>query len=131
VKRTIASVATFLGLILGLSACTNPYDPAQRFVGGGLLEPVLVRRSELLLAADPGRPLVLRSAVPQVPLEASPPRRRRRTATAMDTQATPAITAIPVTMAIMAIIDNSRTANTKSHKRKICAGSLKSQVVRD
>ena len=22
---------------LGLSACTNPYDPAQRFVGGGLL----------------------------------------------------------------------------------------------
>ena len=37
VKRTIAPCATFLGLILGLSACTNPYDPAQRFVGGGLL----------------------------------------------------------------------------------------------
>src|SRR5205807_4494214 len=37
VKRTIASCAAFLGLILGLSACTNPYDPAQRFVGGGLL----------------------------------------------------------------------------------------------
>jgi hypothetical protein len=25
------------GLILGLSACTNPYDPVQRFVGGGLI----------------------------------------------------------------------------------------------
>jgi len=36
VRRTIAACA-FLGLILGLSACTNPYDPAQRFVGGGLL----------------------------------------------------------------------------------------------
>src|ERR1700730_6308409 len=37
VRRTIAICATFSGLILGLSACTNPYDPAQRFVGGGLL----------------------------------------------------------------------------------------------
>jgi hypothetical protein len=26
-----------LGLILSLSACTNPYDPVQRFVGGGLI----------------------------------------------------------------------------------------------
>jgi hypothetical protein len=26
-----------MGLILGLSACTNPYDPVQRFVGGGLI----------------------------------------------------------------------------------------------
>ena len=25
------------GLMLGLSACTNPYDPVQRFVGGGLI----------------------------------------------------------------------------------------------
>src|ERR1700730_8366423 len=37
VRRTIAVCATFSGVILGLSACTNPYDPAQRFVGGGLL----------------------------------------------------------------------------------------------
>jgi hypothetical protein len=37
VKRTIAFCVTSLGLILSLSACTNPYDPAQRFVGGGLL----------------------------------------------------------------------------------------------
>jgi hypothetical protein len=36
-KRTIAPWVTVLGLILGLSACTNPYDPAQRAVGGGLL----------------------------------------------------------------------------------------------
>src|SRR5260370_38153374 len=26
-----------MGLVLGLSACTNPYDPVQRFVGGGLI----------------------------------------------------------------------------------------------
>jgi len=26
-----------MGLILGVSACTNPYDPVQRFVGGGLI----------------------------------------------------------------------------------------------
>jgi len=25
------------GLIVGLSACTNPYDPVQRFIGGGLI----------------------------------------------------------------------------------------------
>jgi hypothetical protein len=37
VKRTIAFCVTSLGLNLSLSACTNPYDPAQRFVGGGLL----------------------------------------------------------------------------------------------
>ena len=36
-KRNIAPWVTALGLILGLSACTNPYDPAQRAVGGGLL----------------------------------------------------------------------------------------------
>src|SRR5262249_2394637 len=37
VKRTIVTCLICSGLILGLSACTNPYDPAQRFVGGGLL----------------------------------------------------------------------------------------------
>ena len=26
-----------VGLVLGLSACTNPYDPVQRTIGGGLL----------------------------------------------------------------------------------------------
>jgi hypothetical protein len=36
VKRAIAFCVTS-ALILSLSACTNPYDPAQRFVGGGLL----------------------------------------------------------------------------------------------
>ena len=25
------------GLVLGLSACTNPYDPVQRTIGGGLI----------------------------------------------------------------------------------------------
>jgi hypothetical protein len=37
VKRMIAFWVTSSGLMLSLSACTNPYDPAQRFVGGGLL----------------------------------------------------------------------------------------------
>lgn len=35
--RTITGGAVGLALILGLSACTNPYDPAQRTIGGGLL----------------------------------------------------------------------------------------------
>jgi hypothetical protein len=37
VKRTIPFWVTSSALVLSLSACTNPYDPAQRFVGGGLL----------------------------------------------------------------------------------------------
>jgi len=36
-KRSIAPWLTAAALILGLSACTNPYDPAQRAIGGGLL----------------------------------------------------------------------------------------------
>ena len=36
-KRSIASGAVGAGLILALAGCTNPYDPAQRAVGGGLL----------------------------------------------------------------------------------------------
>jgi type IV secretory pathway TrbL component len=36
-KRNIAPWMIALALIVGLSACTNPYDPAQRAVGGGLL----------------------------------------------------------------------------------------------
>src|SRR5262252_3896471 len=35
--RSTASGAIAAGLILALAACTNPYDPAQRAVGGGLL----------------------------------------------------------------------------------------------
>src|SRR6266566_1265680 len=36
-KPRIASCVVTVGLIFGLAACTNPYDPAQRAVGGGLL----------------------------------------------------------------------------------------------
>ena len=36
-KRSIASGGIAAALILALAACTNPYDPAQRAVGGGLL----------------------------------------------------------------------------------------------
>jgi hypothetical protein len=109
VRRTIAACATFLGLILGLSACTNPYDPAQRFVGGGLLGAGAGAAIGAAAGGGPGAASALQSAGPQVPLEVSPPR-RRRTATVMDTQATPAITAIPVTMAIMAITDSVENA---------------------
>jgi hypothetical protein len=34
--RIIPYVVT-AGLVLGLSACTNPYDPVQRMIGGGLI----------------------------------------------------------------------------------------------
>jgi hypothetical protein len=36
-KRLIAPGVVAAGLVLALSSCTNPYDPAQRAVGGGLL----------------------------------------------------------------------------------------------
>src|SRR5712691_3647950 len=36
-KRAIAGGAVGLALVLGLAGCTNPYDPVQRTVGGGLL----------------------------------------------------------------------------------------------
>ena len=36
-KRFIAPGAFAVGVILGLSGCTNPYDPGQRVVGGGLI----------------------------------------------------------------------------------------------
>ena len=33
----IKPVMLAVGLVLGLSACTNPYDPVQRMIGGGLI----------------------------------------------------------------------------------------------
>src|SRR3984893_10137197 len=36
-KKLISSCAFVLGLAMGVSACTDPYDPGQRAVGGGLL----------------------------------------------------------------------------------------------
>ncbi len=36
-KRLITPAALGLAALLGLSACTNPYDPGQRAVGGALL----------------------------------------------------------------------------------------------
>ena len=36
-QRSIAPIAATLGMVLALSACTDPYDPGQRAVGGGLL----------------------------------------------------------------------------------------------
>ena len=36
-KRQIVPVAAALGLALTLSACTDPYDPGQRALGGGLI----------------------------------------------------------------------------------------------
>jgi hypothetical protein len=35
-KKLIYSCAFALGLAMGLSACTDPYDPGQRAIGGGL-----------------------------------------------------------------------------------------------
>ena len=36
-KKLISSCAVALGLMTGLSACTDPYDPGQRAIGGGLV----------------------------------------------------------------------------------------------
>ncbi len=36
-KRIIAQPAVTLGIVLALSACTDPYDPGQRALGGGLI----------------------------------------------------------------------------------------------
>jgi hypothetical protein len=35
-KKLISSCAFAVGLVMGLSACTDPYDPGQRAIGGGL-----------------------------------------------------------------------------------------------
>ena len=35
-KKLISSCAFALGLAMGVSACTDPYDPGQRAIGGGL-----------------------------------------------------------------------------------------------
>lgn len=35
--RSIASGFAAAGMIVALAGCTNPYDPTQRAVGGGLL----------------------------------------------------------------------------------------------
>ncbi len=36
-RSVILSGAVAAALTLGLSACTNPYDPGQRAIGGGLI----------------------------------------------------------------------------------------------
>jgi len=36
-KPRIIPCVVAIGLVLGLSACTNPYDPVQRTIGGGLI----------------------------------------------------------------------------------------------
>lgn len=35
--RSIATGAVAAGMMLALASCTNPYDPGQRAVGGGLI----------------------------------------------------------------------------------------------
>jgi hypothetical protein len=37
IKSWICPCAVAIGLVIGLSACTNPYDPVQRMIGGGLI----------------------------------------------------------------------------------------------
>jgi len=36
-KLRPAQYVVAVGLVFGLSACTNPYDPVQRTIGGGLI----------------------------------------------------------------------------------------------
>ena len=51
-----------MGLMLGVSACTNPYNPVQRFVGGGLIGAGSGAAIGLLLPAVTVRPLAPQSA---------------------------------------------------------------------
>jgi hypothetical protein len=37
IKKRISHFLVATGLILSVGACTNPYDPIQRMVGGGLI----------------------------------------------------------------------------------------------
>jgi hypothetical protein len=61
-KRFIVPGAFAVGLILGLSGCTNPYDRGQRAVGGGLIGAGTGRLLGLRPAAGPVPPPVRRSA---------------------------------------------------------------------
>lgn len=36
-KRLFAPWVLAVALVLGLASCTNPYDPGQRAIGGGLI----------------------------------------------------------------------------------------------
>jgi hypothetical protein len=36
-KPRIIPCVVAIGMVLGVSACTNPYDPVQRTIGGGLI----------------------------------------------------------------------------------------------
>ena len=36
-KSRITPCVVAVGLLFGVSACTNPYDPVQRTIGGGLI----------------------------------------------------------------------------------------------
>src|SRR3954451_12952345 len=36
-RRPLSALFCCLVLVLAVSGCTNPYDPAQRFIGGGLV----------------------------------------------------------------------------------------------
>jgi len=37
IKPWITLCVVAVGLLFGVSACTNPYDPVQRTIGGGLI----------------------------------------------------------------------------------------------
>jgi hypothetical protein len=37
IKPRITPRVVAVGLLFGVSACTNPYDPVQRTIGGGLI----------------------------------------------------------------------------------------------
>jgi len=103
VNRTTIACVTSLVLVLGLSACTNPYDPAQRFVGGGLLGAGAGAAIGAAAGGGPGAALgaAIGGATGAVGGLATTP--RHLTATITDTQAITAIPDITVTTAIPVI----------------------------
>ncbi len=61
-KPRIIPCVVAIGLVLGLSACTNPYDPVQRTIGGGLIGAGSGAAIGLPLPAVMVRPSALQSA---------------------------------------------------------------------
>ena len=54
-KRLVAPCALAIGIALAVTACSDPYDPGQRAVGGGFWAPARVPRSAAWRAADAAR----------------------------------------------------------------------------
>jgi hypothetical protein len=104
-KRAFAPCATGLALLLGLSACTNPYDPAQRAIGGGLLGAGAGAAIGAAAGGGPGAAMgAAIGGATGVIAGVATHRRHTATTVTLATTGTPAITVITLTITTIAII---------------------------